>query len=156
MVSDALDLERAAREAGEREAWIDEAGALTFEALAGAAREAAARWPALSPGDRVLLTPRLDRESALALLACLDARATIVLAHPRWSEAERAAVARRTRPRLVLDGGARACGASPRTARAMLPVALCRGARAPSPSPPREREGRPWGNASSPIPARPR
>ncbi len=104
-MSDALDLERAAREAGEREAWIDEAGPLTSEALAGAAREAAARWPALSPGDRVLITPRLDRESALALLALLDARATVVLAHPRWSEAERAAVAQRTRPRLVLDGG---------------------------------------------------
>lgn len=104
-MSDALDLERVAREAGEREAWIDEAGALTFDALARAAGEAATRWPALSPGDRVLIAPRLDRASVVALLALLDARATIVLAHPRWSEAEQAAVAQRTRPRLVLDGG---------------------------------------------------
>lgn len=104
MVTDALDLAGAARDAGAKEAWIDGEGTLSFAELARAASAIAERWPPLAPGDRVVITPRLERESALAILALLERRATIALAHPRWSALERERVVERVRPRLVLDG----------------------------------------------------
>ncbi len=100
-MSDALDLARAAEEGGD--ALIDREGALSFRELHARARDQLARWPALRPGDRVLITPRVDRESVVSIAALLEARATIVLAHPRWSAAERDRVIARARPRLVID-----------------------------------------------------
>lgn len=103
---DRFDLGRAAREDGDRVAWIDEGGALTFRELAREARALGDRFGHdLGPHDRVVLTPLLDRASVIALSALLDRRVTIVLAHPRWSERERARIVERTDPRLVIEGG---------------------------------------------------
>lgn len=104
MVSDLLELSRAAHEAGSREAWIDREGTLSFAELAEAARSISDRWPSLSPGDRALITPTLDRDSALAILALLDRRVTIVLSHPRWAPLERERALELARPRLVFEG----------------------------------------------------
>ncbi len=101
MVSDRLELARAAREAPDALAWIDDDGALDYRALAAEVARELDRWreAGLDPArDRVLMVPTLDRASVIALLALLELLVPIVLAHPRWSAEERAAIAARTAP----------------------------------------------------------
>ncbi len=108
MVTDRVDLRRAAEEAGARRAWIDDHGALTYADLhAAVGREAdRLRDAGLDPtrGDRVMVTPTLDRASALTMLAALELRATLVLAHPRWGSVEREHAIELARPRLSIRG----------------------------------------------------
>lgn len=100
---DAFDLPRS-----DALAWIDEQGPLSYAALADEVERAAEmlRAAGLLRGDRVVITPALSRDGVVGLLALLSMRASIVLAHPRWSAAERARVVERTAPRLVLEGTA--------------------------------------------------
>lgn len=99
-MEDALDLK-----ASSALAWIDEDGALSYAELASEVRRTAERLrdAGLRPFDRAVLTPPLERESVLALLALLAMRATVVLAHPRWTAHERERIVERTEPRLVLE-----------------------------------------------------
>ncbi len=105
-MKDALDLAGAALDAPGRPAWIDEVGTPSFGALAAAGRERVERLRAagVSTGDRVLVTPSLDRASALTMLAVMELRATLVLAHPRWSASELGHAIELTSPRLIVRG----------------------------------------------------
>ena len=86
-------------------AWIDEDGALDYAELCRELTERTdrLRQAGLRASDRALITPTLERESVLTLLALLSLRASIVIAHPRWSERERKLTIERTDPRIVLE-----------------------------------------------------
>lgn len=103
-MSDRLELAGAAREAPDTPAWIDAHGALTYRELAArvAARADALKRAGLEPErHRALLTPSGGRGSLITLLALLELRAPLVLAHPRWSAEEHARVRARTGAHLV-------------------------------------------------------
>jgi O-succinylbenzoic acid--CoA ligase len=102
-MSDRFDLEAAASDAI---AIADDAGDLTYAELAALARtrgrELVRAGLDVARGDRLLFVPRVDRESVITLLAALDLRATIVLAHPRWTKPELARAITLTAPRVVI------------------------------------------------------
>lgn len=97
-MSDAFDLGQAARDAPATIALVDEEGELDYRALAGAVRARADRLRLDPTSEPALLTPELDRASVIAILARLELRAPIVLAHPRWSAEERARALERITP----------------------------------------------------------
>jgi O-succinylbenzoic acid--CoA ligase len=127
VVSDRLELARAAREAPDALAWIDDDGALDYRALAAEVARELDRWreAGLDPArDRVLMVPTLDRASVIALLALLELRVPIVLAHPRWSAEERAAIAARTAPAWTWVDGHLAAHRAPGSTLAHRPAVV--------------------------------
>jgi O-succinylbenzoic acid--CoA ligase len=108
VVSDRLEVAQAGRDASDALAWIDGEGALTYGGLAAAvaAKIEALGDAGLDPArDHALVVPTLDRASVLALLALLELRVPVVLAHPRWSAEEHARIVERTRPSWIVRAG---------------------------------------------------
>jgi len=97
-----LSVESAAAEAPGAAGLVDDDGALTFETLAALARERTADLPT---DARVLIAPRATRDDAILLLGLLARRASIVLAHDRWTAAERRDAAARTGAAVAITEG---------------------------------------------------
>lgn len=101
-MSDRFDLREAACDA----IAIADHEELTYAELHALARERAESFLRagldVARGDRIMLVPQIDRESIVSLLAALDLRAPIVLAHPRWRPPELARAIALSQPRLIV------------------------------------------------------
>ncbi|NLY93393.1 MAG: AMP-binding protein [Myxococcales bacterium] len=87
------------------EALVDEAGSLSYAELAARvrARLGELRAAGLAEGSRVAIVGEATRARVIDVLAALELGAAIVMIHPRWTPAERAAALERTRPALLVD-----------------------------------------------------
>lgn len=83
-----LSVTDAAREVPRRPALVDDAATLTWTELAD---EVVPRARDLEGQRAVVLAPRADRASVVALLAAIEAGVPAVLLHPRLTDTERAA-----------------------------------------------------------------
>ncbi len=74
------------------------------------ARALAAHGLGASPDARVAVLGDPVRERVIDVLAAIELGAPLVMLHPRWTDAERAAVLTETQPRVVLGTEARGAG----------------------------------------------
>jgi len=95
-----LSVASAAAEVPDAPGLIDDDGAVSFAELA--ARNAVRDLPA---DGRVLVAPRVVREDVTLLLGLLARRASIVLAHDRWTGAELGDAAARTGAAVTIVNG---------------------------------------------------
>ena len=94
---------KAAQEAPDRIAMIDDEGALTFRQLADEVTPWLGPLRALGADARVALTPDRYRASIVRLLAAIEARVPVVLLHARWSAFERERALALTEPSAHLE-----------------------------------------------------
>jgi O-succinylbenzoic acid--CoA ligase len=94
---------KAAAEAPDRIALIDDDGTRTFRELADEVVPLLEPLRALGPGARVALSPERDSRSIVRLLAAIEAQVPVVLLHPGWSSFERERAIALTEPAVHLE-----------------------------------------------------